>query len=45
MDAAVTSASLWKDDETGQSQRIPAVMLKLKLIPAFSRTGSVLDLR
>lgn len=45
MDAAVTSASLWKDDETCQNQRIPAVMLKLKLIPAFSRTGSVLDLR
>lgn len=32
---------LWKDDETGQNQRIPAVMLKLMLIPTSSRTGSV----
>lgn len=35
---------LWKDDETDQNQRIPAVMLKLKLIPPSSRTGSVLNI-
>lgn len=35
---------LWEDDEMGRNQRIAAVMLKLKLIPASSRTGSVLNL-
>lgn len=45
METAGTSTSLWKDDEIAQNQRIPAVMLKLKLIPPSSRTGSVLNLR
>lgn len=44
METAGTSTNLWKDDEMDRNQRISAVMLKLKLIPPSSRTGSVLNL-
>lgn len=40
METAGTSASLWKDDEMAQNQRIPAVMLKLKLTFQPNRIGS-----